>query len=652
VSGRGTVLIATIVAAIALVTAATASADPLSFTSPQKLPAFAGGEPSLAFDPNGTGDTYVTAPQGIPTAAGAPLVGGPLKGVGFWGSHDGGHTFPEVVNTGSGTGGGDSDVEVATDHTVFVADLEATAAAICISSDRGKTFPNCQQATTTNQQGPENDREWITRGTKGELYLTYHDFTAGFPIIEKSTDGGQTFAPCGTIIDPSGPAAQTYTPEGGTLVSKPVVGADGTIYVEFTTPDQAASPAGAPLDNLYVGVSPPGGCDGTTTFTDYSIYHDPGADLGKIFQAEAIDGGGNLYVVAAGKTKAGQPNTNLWLFVSRDKGKTWSAPQQINPPNLKSNVLPWVAGGRGGDELLVGWFGSEASGDPNDASNQWRYYAATSFSGGESFEYSTVTPDPIHYQDICTQGILCGLIPGQPGNRNLADFSSVAVNPANGCAAIALPGDPQNNNPKDGSNQTNDFSSSAYVALQSGGTALTPAGGKCTGAAQGGSGGGTGTGGGSTASGPAPTGPGNSVCGDRVEPRSSVSRKSLRATRRRIALSGRTIDRVCDTGTAHSAFHGKVARVTVSVARILSRTRCQFLTAKGRLTPARSCSRPVNIPVRTRFIGGASNKTSWRFSRKVSIRPGRYRISVRGTDAVGHTEHHRRVHNTIEARVR
>src|SRR4051812_42740834 len=78
--------------------------SPPSFPAPQKLPQFSGGEPSLAFDPNATGDTYVVAPQGIPAAAGELLLGTAAQGVGFWGSHDYGKTFPEVVNTGTGNG--------------------------------------------------------------------------------------------------------------------------------------------------------------------------------------------------------------------------------------------------------------------------------------------------------------------------------------------------------------------------------------------------------------------------------------------------------------------------------------------------------------------------------------------------------------------
>src|SRR5207237_8890688 len=76
----------------------------------------------------------------------------------------------------------------------------------------------------------------------------------------------------------------------------------------------------------------------------------------------------------------------------------------------------------------------------------------------------------IHYGDICTQGIFCGLVPGQPGNRNLADFSSITVDPSNGCLLIALPGDPENR--PDLPNGANDFSSRAFVSYQTRGRCL------------------------------------------------------------------------------------------------------------------------------------------------------------------------------------
>jgi LPXTG-motif cell wall-anchored protein len=465
--------------ALALLTAsgsAGGATTPPTYSAPLKLPAWSGSEPSIAIDPNDPNAVYVSAPQHIPAVLNqaAGNTGSGSNGVGFWASHDGGKTFPVNSNVGSTNGGGDSDVEVGLDHTVYLADLEAIATDLCTSTDGGKTFtaPTLVGATpcgpvSGSHQGPEADREWITRGLNGELYLTYHDFAGGLPIIMKSTDKAKSFLPCGSVLDPGGVAGQNYSPVAGTLVPKPVLGKDGSIYVEVSEPDQVSPPVGANLNHLFMAVGK-GGCNGV--FANHLIYTDPGAALGKIFDNQAIDAGGVLYLASAGKTKAGQNTTNLWLFTSHDQGVTWSPPVQVNTPNLKANVMPAIAGGLGTDQVVLGWFGSTNASDPNDTKAQWRYYAAASLDGGKTFTQSVVTPDVIHYGDICTQGVFCGLIPGQPGNRNLADFSSAAVDPVTGCPIFAIPGDPYNR--PDLPNGQNTFDSSAYISRQVGGPCL------------------------------------------------------------------------------------------------------------------------------------------------------------------------------------
>src|SRR5690242_5472911 len=102
---------------------ATLAAD-VQFSKPLQLPKskpdgpLAGGEPSVAFDPTGDGHVYADAP------------GGP-SGVSFWASDDGGNSWPVAKAIGSSAGGGDTDVEVGVDHTVYVPDLEIFANAIC-----------------------------------------------------------------------------------------------------------------------------------------------------------------------------------------------------------------------------------------------------------------------------------------------------------------------------------------------------------------------------------------------------------------------------------------------------------------------------------------------------------------------------------------
>jgi len=481
---RRTALIAAgLVGTLGAVTPALANSGSVApkFTKPVMLKGYAGGEPSLALDPRNPNNVYVTAPQFVPAITNS-VIGAPAgdKGVGFWASYNGGRSFPVARNIGSYSGGGDSDVAVGSEGTVYVADLEATSAAICTSHDHGRTWSSGNAVSaadscsgvTTNQQGPENDRQWLTvaHGQADVVYLTYHDFSAGFPIIERSTDGASTFAPCGSILNPAGPAGQNYSPVNGTLVAKPAIDPAGRMYVEVTEPSQTTtSVVGAALNSLYIAESD-NGCSPGTLFKNYTVYTNPGADLGKIFNSVTVDKAGNVYVIAAGKTAANQTDTNVWLFVSHDHGVHWTAPIRVNSPNLKANVMPAVVGGLRGNEVAVGWFGTSTNSDPNYQKNQWRYYVSTSFNGGKTWNQSTVTPSPIHYGDICTQGTFCGLIPGQPSNRNLADFDSISVDPRTGQLLVAFPGDPYNR--PDETNGPNNFSSSAYVVRQTSGRPL------------------------------------------------------------------------------------------------------------------------------------------------------------------------------------
>src|SRR3954452_1777080 len=94
--------------------------------TPNKPDYLSGGEPSIAFDPNGDGHLYVTAPEFVPAALNTTFgITDGRKGVAYWASDNGGASWPRVGLTGTQNGGGDSDVEVMRDHTVLAADLEA-----------------------------------------------------------------------------------------------------------------------------------------------------------------------------------------------------------------------------------------------------------------------------------------------------------------------------------------------------------------------------------------------------------------------------------------------------------------------------------------------------------------------------------------------
>src|SRR3954454_20408297 len=137
----------------------TSSASALTLSDPAALPKSLpqehqqqGGEPSMAFDPTGDGHLYSVAP------------GGEDKGINFWGSADDGNSWQYVRTIGatSPPGGGDSDVEVGIDHTVYALDLELASSAVCRSTDFGKTFGDgCETGQAQDQAGAEEDRQWL-----------------------------------------------------------------------------------------------------------------------------------------------------------------------------------------------------------------------------------------------------------------------------------------------------------------------------------------------------------------------------------------------------------------------------------------------------------------------------------------------------------
>src|SRR6476646_1035738 len=443
------------VVAVVLIPTASASAD-LMFGTPAPLPKslpqdhqMQGGEPSLAFDPTGDGHLYSVAP------------GGADKGINFWGSADNGATWQYVRTIGSSAGGGDSDIEVGIDHKVYALDLEVASSAVCRSTDFGKTFGDgCETGNAQDQAGAEEDRQWLAHDPNdaNTVYFNYHDFALQAPIIEKSTDGGGSFAPCANLVDPTNPLFPSAI--GNTIVGKTAVAKDGMIYV----------PIGAPTAMQVANTGPDGiadygqiviahhkGCN-ADQFDNTTVYSDDGGSFSILFISNAVGPDGTLYVVASGKLNANGPY-NTYVWVSRDQAKTFSKPIQVNTSDLKTNVMSAIAAGNNPGELAVVWYGAQNVANPNDTKGEWRFYMARSKDYGATWDRTAVTPNPFHYGDICTVGILC-----VNGNRNLLDFSSVGVDPKTGCATTIFPGDPFDTPDREAAGDTD--SAAAYISRE------------------------------------------------------------------------------------------------------------------------------------------------------------------------------------------
>jgi hypothetical protein len=124
-------------------------------------------------------------------------------------------------------------------------------------------------------------------------------------------------------------------------------------------------------------------------------------------------------------------------------------------------------------------------------------------------------------------------------------------------------------------------------------------------------------------------------CADRVAPVTTLRPRDVRIGRRGLTLRGRAREvGDCRTG---------VQRVQVSLARVSGRTgvNCRFLTRpdRYRLTRRQNCRRPVLFTAR--------GTGSWTFRFPVRLKPGRYRVQVRSTDAARNKERPTRGRNMV-----
>ncbi len=433
---RATALVAVALAALGFASAA--GAHGARFTKPMKLPKtppkgdLQGGEPSVAFDAGGR-YVYVVAPGGE-----APSGGG----VGFWRSANGGRTFPMARAIGALSGGGDADVSVGPDHTVYVADLEVVGNALCRSHDHGKTFDSgCETGIATNETGFESDREWVNPSPTDDnlVYFSYHDFAGEVPLVYVSTQAGapNSFVPCGPVLEPGGEAEQNAEP-GGTNQGKLSVARNGDVYVPILEPTNPATVTD-PYNNFYVAIAR-GGCDSSTGFVDTTVFSNPRANLANIFPYVIADDHGNVYAAFTGQAGRGKRRAathfGAYLVISHDGGMHWGKPIRVDDRRNKTASLASLTLGKRPGQVALGYYSTRSTRDPNADKDKWRFKVAISNGFGRRFRYTRITRKPIHYGAICTKGILC------TGGRNLLDFSSVGTNPRTGCVIAVFAGDP------------------------------------------------------------------------------------------------------------------------------------------------------------------------------------------------------------------
>ena len=402
------------------------------------------GEPSIAVAPDGT--EYIVAPDGpgvrTPGALGASGAGGSL----VWRSDNRGRSWTLLGSYDVPTGGGDSDIAVAPNGTLYASGLSyAACSTIGVSTDKGQTWLNDPLAGCAKLP-VLNDRQWTA---------TYGNNVVNTAIGD-SAEGNIEFirsAVATPVVIPS-PSLELYS--GGDYQWPGTLAVDqrnGTSYVVWNTtgaPNNCDQSSGADSckptaastttpDKIYVSVVR----NGATSAPKPTLVASRKFDSFDSFVADAVDKAGNVYVVWSERHPA-QQQTWTMLSVSRNGGRTWSAPVKVER-TPSTTVFPWVTAGDAG-RIAISYYGTTSRGNsPQKLTTKgapWSVYSSFSTDFGRTFsEYRTT--GTMQKGPICTSGTGCA-----SGSRNLLDFFETAADPqgclvttyadnsANGSAAI------------------------------------------------------------------------------------------------------------------------------------------------------------------------------------------------------------------------
>jgi hypothetical protein len=116
-----------------------------------------------------------------------------------------------------------------------------------------------------------------------------------------------------------------------------------------------------------------------------------------------------------------------------DVNPGWSAPVQVDKPPTKTLVFPWLVASGTPGRVAVAWYGSTTEGVADSASfkGPWDVYVAQSLNAqaaSPTWQQVKATAHPLHYDQVCLSGLACTT----GGDRSLADFFAMALDPKTG----------------------------------------------------------------------------------------------------------------------------------------------------------------------------------------------------------------------------
>ncbi|MDX6506239.1 MAG: hypothetical protein QOG06_883 [Gaiellaceae bacterium] len=384
--------------------------SPATVVDPQRTE----GEPLNFLDPK-TNDYWESGPWGTTT-----------QNSFIHRSTDNGLEFhldsPAGLRPDAPPGGGDTDIAADDQGFHYFVDLEGLVnLGTSVSNDDGNTWRKNPVAV----QNAAVDRQWFavdngptTTAADNTVFLAFHESAVGTYIYSSPGSTGATDPVGGLVWQNASANAPMPLAADATCGQIRFDQVTRTLYYACNEGNHV---------RVTIGHVAPGQRTGIV-FHNVTLPTSPGGGgPGHLFPALATDSGGNVYAAWVDTNDSG-----VYYSSSTDKGESWTTPVRVSTAPATTAEFLWAQAGVAG-QLALAWYATGTAGQPDTFPNwatdpqgattvKWWGYAAVvsnAASLSPTVAQQRFTEKPMHYGQICNQGIGCTV---SSGDRTMADY--------------------------------------------------------------------------------------------------------------------------------------------------------------------------------------------------------------------------------------